>query len=502
MRGITRIHDEPVLAWGLSDEPHAVLAGDRRQFRRRRRRSLSAGTVEMPEHLQRLAAGQQDHEQSRRLRASVAKPVRNPARKLYAGTGSCRRLAGLTGDDEFAVENHEHLVIGVVHVQGHPITGRHDLLANYQRQAVTVRQDGQWRTEKAECLGVIWRRDMNFSPRFGHRILLSLECALGDQTLAIIPTPSETVILDTSFARADNEAMESLTGIEAFARVVETGSFTAAATHLQTAKSSVSDTVRGLEERLGVRLLERTTRSVRPTDAGMRFYARCRRLLDEADAARAEVRAFQSAPAGRLRVSVPESFGERYIVPGLASFLAAFPSVVVEVMSDPRHVRLVEEEFDLAIRVTETLAPTLVTRRIGSSRVIIVAAPSYLSAHGAPETPQDLTRHQCVAMAPPLPWHDKWRVGAEMVTINSQLVANTAEGMRMAAIAAVGVVALPDWVVLDALAAGYLTRVLAEYDTTVSGIYAVYPSNRLLTPVVRAFVDHLVRDLRARGVAA
>jgi len=105
-------------------------------------------------------------------------------------------------------------------------------------------------------------------------------------------------------------------------------------------------------------------------------------------------------------------------------------------------------------------------------------------------------------MAPPLPWHDKWRVGAEMVTINSQLVANTAEGMRMAAIAAVGVVALPDWVVLDALAAGYLTRVLAEYDTTVSGIYAVYPSNRLLTPVVRAFVDHLVRDLRARGVAA
>jgi DNA-binding transcriptional LysR family regulator len=199
---------------------------------------------------------------------------------------------------------------------------------------------------------------------------------------------------------------------------------------------------------------------------------------------------------------VPESFGERHIVPGLASFLVAFPSVVIEVMSSARHVRLIEEEFDLAIRVTETPAPTVVVRRIGTSRVIIVAAPSYLSAHGIPETPHDLARHQCVGMAPPLPWHDKWRVGGEMVTVNSQLVMNTAEAMRMAAIAAVGLVALPDWVVLDALAAGHLMRVLADHETTTSGIYAVYPSNRLLAPVVRAFVDHLSRDLRARGVPA
>jgi DNA-binding transcriptional LysR family regulator len=161
--------------------------------------------------------------------------------------------------------------------------------------------------------------------------------------------------------------MHTFAGMETFVRVVEAGSFTAAAAHLQTAKSSVSDIIRALEERLGVRLLERTTRQVRPTEAGKLFYARCRRLLDEAGAARAEARAFQQAPTGRLRVAVPDSFAERYIVPGLAGFVARFPSVAVELMSSARHVRLVEDEFDLAIRIMQTPEPTLVVRRIGTS---------------------------------------------------------------------------------------------------------------------------------------
>jgi DNA-binding transcriptional LysR family regulator len=141
-----------------------------------------------------------------------------------------------------------------------------------------------------------------------------------------------------------------------------------------------------------------------------------------------------------------------------------------------------------------------VVRRIGSQRVIIVAAPSYLTVHGIPDTPQDLVRHHCVGTAAPLPWHDGWRVGDGVVAVNSRLAVNTAEGLRAAAIAAAGLVPLPDWAVSDALAAGHLARVLAEHATPVSGIYAVYPTNRLLTPVIRAFVDHLVRELRARGV--
>lgn len=310
----------------------------------------------------------------------------------------------------------------------------------------------------------------------------------------------KTVILDTLFSVPDNVCMETLTGIEVFVRVVETGRFTAAAGRLQTAKSSVSDSVRALAERLGVRLLERTTRHVRPTSAGRQFYDRCRRLLDEADAAKAEARASQAAPSGRLRLAVPENFGERYILPGLASFLAAFPLIEVHMIAAARHVRLVEEEFDLAIRIAEAPAPSLVVRRVGSQHIILVAAPSYLSAHGTPATPGDLLRHHCIGMGAPLPWPDKRRLGHEAVAINSRLVVNTGDGLRVATMSAMGIVPVPDWLVLDALAAGHLARVLADYEPPVSGIYAVYPTNRLLTPVIRAFVDHLTRELRARGV--
>jgi len=150
-------------------------------------------------------------------------------------------------------------------------------------------------------------------------------------------------VLDTLSGVPYNYSMDSFAGLESFARVVESGSFTGAAARLQTAKSSVSDSARALEERLGVRLLERTTRRVRPTEAGRLLYARCERLLDEAAAARAEARALRSAPSGPMRVAVPESFGERYILPGIGGFLARFPSVRVELVSGARHTRLVEE---------------------------------------------------------------------------------------------------------------------------------------------------------------
>ena len=296
--------------------------------------------------------------------------------------------------------------------------------------------------------------------------------------------------------------MERLGGIEVFVRVVETGSFTGAAARLQTAKSSVSNTVRALEAQLGVRLLERTTRHVRPTPAGRQFYARARRLLDDVDAAQDEVRLFQSGPSGRLRVAVPESFGERFILPGLAGFLGAFPATTVELISGAIHVRLVEDEFDLAIRMVAAPAPTLVARRIGSQHIILVAAQSYLSAHGVPAAPVDLLRHQCIGMAPPLPWHGGWQIGEKTIAVTPRLTVSTGEALRAAAVAGMGIVAVPDWIVGDALASGQLVCVLKAHVASESGIYAVYPTNRMLTPLVRAFVDHLVRDLRARGVAA
>ncbi len=293
--------------------------------------------------------------------------------------------------------------------------------------------------------------------------------------------------------------MTAFAGIEAFARVVETGSVTAAALRLQTAKSSVSESVRALEERLGVRLLERGTRGVQPTEAGRAFYARCRRLLDEEEEAQREAQALQQTPAGHLRVAAPECFAARWLVPALAGFFAAHPAVAVELVEAAGAARLAEDGFDLAIRVTETPAPGLVVRRLATSRVLIVAAPGYLARQGAPQAPADLTRHRCVGFTP-LAWRDTWRVGGESIAVRPALLTDNTESLRAAALAGIGLVALPDWVVADALVAGALQRVLPDCETPESGIFAAYPTNRLMAPKVRAFVDHVAAGLRARGL--
>ena len=293
--------------------------------------------------------------------------------------------------------------------------------------------------------------------------------------------------------------MEAFTGIEAFARVVETGSFTAAAQALQSAKSSVSETVRALEDRMGVRLLDRTTRRVRPTEAGTAFYRHCRRLLDDLALARSEAQSTQTEPAGRLRIAAPDGFAERFIVPGLPAFLAAFPTIEVELIAGSTALRLVEEGIDLAIRIVERPEPSLVVRRIATSRVIIVAAPGYLAQHGMPRKPRDILGHRLIGFAP-LPWRDTWRIGAESMSVAPRLLVNSSEALRAAALAGLGLAAVPEWLVADALAAGLLARVLAGHETPSGGIYAVYPTNRLLTPKIRAFVDHTVRDLRGRGL--
>ncbi|MBX9698105.1 MAG: LysR family transcriptional regulator [Acetobacteraceae bacterium] len=295
--------------------------------------------------------------------------------------------------------------------------------------------------------------------------------------------------------------MTAFSGIETFARVVETGSITAAAARLQTAKSSVSETVRALEERLGVRLLDRGARQVRPTEAGLAFYARCRRLLEEADVARIEVQALQRDPAGRLRVAVPEGFAARWLVPAMAGFLAAHPAVAIELVEAASQVRLIEDRFDLAIRVTVETTPGMVVRRLATSRVVVVAAEAYLARHGTPAVPADLVKHRCIGFAP-LPWRDTWQLGGESVAIRPVLLSDSSDSIRAAALAGVGLAALPDWAVADCLLAGTLTRVLAAHAAPESGIYAVYATNRLMVPKVRAFTDHVAAGLKSAGLAA
>jgi DNA-binding transcriptional LysR family regulator len=320
---------------------------------------------------------------------------------------------------------------------------------------------------------------------------------------------NEIISLDKLFCVGEQSAMDSFAGFEVFARVVEAGSFTAAASGLGMAKSSVSETVRALEDRLGVRLLDRTTRRVRPTGAGQVFYARCRRVLEEAQAARIEAQTHQATPTGQLRIAAPEGFARRYVVPGLPAFLAAHPALEIELVEGAGLVRLVEEQFDLAIRVTRSLDEGLVVRQLATSRPIIAAAPGYLAAHGMPMCPEDVTRHRCVAYSP-LSWAHTWRFtgraeGApseQVVAVRPILLLNSIESLVAAARAGIGLTVLPDWAVTEALAEGSLTRVLRDFETPASGIYAVYPTNRLITPAVRLFVNHLTRELRLRGLPA
>jgi DNA-binding transcriptional LysR family regulator len=295
--------------------------------------------------------------------------------------------------------------------------------------------------------------------------------------------------------------MHAFAGIEVFVAVVEAGSVTAAAARLQAAKSSVSEALRALEERLGVRLLDRGARRLRPTEPGEAFYAHCRRLLAAEEAARLEVQAMQRAPVGTLRVAVPESFGNRWVVPALADFLPLHPALSVELVEAAAHARLVEDSLDLAIRVMASPGEAQVVRRLARSQVIVVASPAHLAVHGVPASPAELQVHRCIGFAP-LAWRDTWVLGAQSVAVRPAVLTDNGESLRAAALAGMGLVPLPDWAVAADLAAGTLVRVLAEWPTAESGIYAVYPSNRLVTPKVRAFVDHLARWFRARGLAA
>ena len=250
---------------------------------------------------------------------------------------------------------------------------------------------------------------------------------------------------------------------------------------------------------MGVRLLDRTTRRVRPTEAGAAFYRHCRRLLDEIAAARGEAQATHRTPAGRLRIAAPDAFAQRYIVPGLPAFLAAYPSIEIDLVEGTAAARLVDEGIDLAIRIVEKPEPSLVVRRIATSRIVIVASPGYLAQHGAPQKPRDVLGHRLVGFAP-LAWRDTWRLGKETIRVEPKLLTNNGESLRAAALAGLGLAPVPEWLVADALVTGQLVRVLAGHEAPSAGIFAVYPTNRLLTPKIRAFVDHVAGDLRARGL--
>ncbi len=301
--------------------------------------------------------------------------------------------------------------------------------------------------------------------------------------------------------RAANLAGDRLGPIAAFVRVVETGSFTAAASALGVSKSQVSRSVRTLEDRLGARLLHRTTRAVAPTEAGSAFYARCARILSDLEEAEEAVVHLQSAPRGTLRLSLPQSFGVRYLAPLIADFMVTYPEVRVEASFSERRVDLVDEGFDLAIRIGALDDSSLIVRKLGSTCRHVLASPGYLARRGWPKTPADLREHDCLQFTyqtSGTSWIFRDADQDVSVRVSGRLTANSGEALAAAACAGIGLVWLPDFLVADELRSGRLISVFGERPDPGLAIWAVYPHSRHLAPKVRLFVDMVAAHLGER----
>ncbi len=289
--------------------------------------------------------------------------------------------------------------------------------------------------------------------------------------------------------------MDRLGAIQVFAQVVESGSFARAADRLSLSTSAASRHVADLESHLQTRLLNRTTRRVSLTESGRAFYERSVQLL--ADLAEAEQEASSAAvvPRGTIRLTTSVNFGVRHVAPAIAEFLARHPEVRFDVSLADRVVDLVEEGFDLAIRIGPPGADNLVARKLGETRLVPCASPQYLAQHGAPKTPEELARHNCFTyeyVSTRHVWRFRDHAGTEhAVRVAGSLHSNNGDLLAEAAAQGAGIVFEPAFIVGPEVRAGRLVPLLQDYVTPPVPIYALYPSRKHLSAKVRRFVDFL-----------
>ncbi len=291
--------------------------------------------------------------------------------------------------------------------------------------------------------------------------------------------------------------MDYLTSLRVFKAVADAGSFVAAAANLRFSRAAVTKHVNHLEDRLGTRLLQRTTRSVALTEAGARFHERCTHVLGDLEEAERDAAQVNVEPRGTLRVNLPYAFGVAHVAPLLAEFHRAFPSLRLELWLNDRFVDLIEEAFDLAIRISETLPPSsLVARRLANCRFVVCGAPGYFAQHGEPREPNELRTHACLGYALSSPLDHDWRFicpegRRHLVRVDGMLRSNSVDLLRAATLAGAGVAVLPSFVVGEELKQGRLQAVLTDYALPEYGVFAVYPSRKHLSAKVKAFVDFL-----------
>ena len=292
--------------------------------------------------------------------------------------------------------------------------------------------------------------------------------------------------------------MDRLAAMEIFIRVVETGSFSEAARQLHVGQPAVSKTVAQLEDRLGVKLLLRSTRGLSPTEAGENFFRRAKRSVEEADEADLAARGAGATLSGRLRVSAAPTFASLHVLPHLPDFLGANPDLEMEIVLDDDPIDLIEEGIDISLRMGALADSALTARKIGEGRRLVVGTPAYFERAGMPRVPGDLAEHECVVHARG-PGRDGWTFRKESsevsVTVRGRLRVSAAEGVRAAVLAGIGVAVASEWMFARELVSGEVRAVLADWTIPPIDLWAVFPAGRTASAKARAFADFVEERL-------
>lgn len=295
--------------------------------------------------------------------------------------------------------------------------------------------------------------------------------------------------------------IERLADMAVYARVVETGGFSAAAETLHLSKAAVSKAVSRLEGHLGVRLLNRTTRRLTPTEAGHAFHAYCRQVVASAEEAEQHLGQLRNVPRGVLKLTTPLTLGVSRVAPLLPAFLAQYPEIQVNLVVDDHNLDLVAGGYDLALRLGEPPDSSLVARKLADVHTTLVAAPGYLAEHGEPRHPCDLLKHNCLSFSErsvSTQWEFLGPDGPESVNTTGQLRINTSLGVRETVLAGIGIARIPRYLIAEDIAAGRLVAIMEAYKTYTRPLYAMYPNRKHLATKVKVaiefFQDAFLRD--------
>jgi len=294
--------------------------------------------------------------------------------------------------------------------------------------------------------------------------------------------------------------MDKLEAMNAFVKVIALGSFAEAGRALGLTRSAISKAVMELEQLLGARLLDRTTRSVGPTEAGLAYYERCLDILARVEETELQVSRLHDEPRGVLKVNGPMTFGALYLGPAVAEFMKTYRDLKIELTLNDRFIDPIEEGFDVTIRIAQLADSSLIARKLAPVRRVLVAAPSYISERGAPRTPEDLAAHRCLTYGHSTSLQ-RWQLTrdgeAENFAVNSALCSNNGDVLCAAALSGQGITMLPTFIVGKDIAAGRLQLVLEKNPPSALDAFALYSPNRYLAAKTRLLIDHLVKAFGA-----